>query len=155
MNTSVTKSFLNKRKILFCLNFVSFLFSIIKITLIVHLFSVVHDALVIKRHIALTLQKYFIKNYKNSKTISLITLSALSFLIPAFLEKIMLLRHPQHLGNKSIFLVLMMYLSTQIVKLSFFRSWDMVSWRQGELLHVTSYAKLIWYQAYFSLQYQI
>ena len=107
------KSFLNKRKILLCLNFVPFLFSIIKITLIVHLFSIVHDALVIKRHIALTLRNHFIKNYKNSKTISLVTLSALSFLIPAFLEKIMLLRHPQHLGNKSIFLVLMMYMLTQ------------------------------------------
>ena len=132
------EEFFKQTKNSFCLNFVPFLFSIIKITFIVHLFSIVYDALVIKRHITLTLQNHSIKNYKNSKTVSLVTINALSLLIPAFLEEIMLLSHPQHLANKSIFLVLMIYLLTQTVKLSFFRSWDMM-YQEGEWLHFTSW----------------
>ena len=66
-------SFSNKRKLSFRLHSVPILFLLMTITLIVHLYSIVYNALSIARHIALTLQNNFIKKDKTSETISLVT----------------------------------------------------------------------------------
>ena len=63
----------NKRKNSSRLRFVIFLFLLIRVTLIVPLYSIVCDTLFISKHITLTLQNNFGKRYKNSKTKSLLT----------------------------------------------------------------------------------
>ena len=50
-------SFLNKKESLFCLRFVLFLFSLIKVNLNVDLFSIVYDALLIKTHLRILTRK--------------------------------------------------------------------------------------------------
>ena len=63
----------NKRKNSFRLRFFIFLFLLIRITLIVPLYSIVYGTLFISKHTTLTLQNNFGKGYKNSKTKSLLT----------------------------------------------------------------------------------
>lgn len=86
-----TVVFQTKEKVLFVYVLFFYLFLLIKITLKVHFCFIIYGALRNK----MTLQNHLIKKYKNSKTISLVTVCTLSLLIPIFLKGIMLSWPPQ------------------------------------------------------------
>ena len=86
-----TVVFQTKEKVLFVYVLFFYLFLLIKITLKVHFCFSIYGALRNK----MTLQNHLIKKYKNSKTISLVTVCTLSLLIPIFLKGIMLSWPPQ------------------------------------------------------------